>query len=229
MNSGSFKSLTREELDRLSTLSAVGRVLTTSRELKVGLEKVLDSICQALEANRGFIHLFSRTQEPFLELALDRSCDPPGQRFAFTQTLYQECLNSKKPFVVLDAAGASTSQSAVVGRIRSVMLHPITAKDEMVGVIYLDNLLKAGQFHQSDLEMLGIIADMISVALERSLTNQALDRKSKQLEAALGEIKAANQQLADSAHETIYKLSLAAEFRDDECGEHVQRVSYYSD
>lgn len=229
MSFGSLKSLSREEVARLATLSAVGKTLNTSTELASGLEGVLDSVMTALSADRGFIELLSPTLTPIIQIALDKSKDPWGRRFSYTQTLYQECLAQKEPLMMLDAAGDSASESAVTGSIRSVMLHPILSQDRLVGVLYLDNLLKAGQFHLPDLELLGIIADMVAVFLERSQSTRALAKKSKELEKAIGDVREANRLLADSAHETIFKLSVAAEFRDDECGEHVQRVSLYSE
>ena len=229
MKSGSLKSLTSEDVARLATLSAVGRTLNTCDDLRLGLEGVLASIMSALGADRGLVQLFNPAGEKRLEVARDQSVDPPGQQFAYTHTLFAECVQQRQPLVMLDAAGISASESAVAGRIRSVMLHPISTGSQLLGVLYLDSQLRAGQFRETDLELLGIIADMVAVFLERMRNSHALGKKSKQLEAALEELRKINEQMEESAHETIFKLSLAAEFRDDETGEHVERVSRYSE
>ncbi len=57
----------------------------------------------------------------------------------------------------------------------------------------------------------------------------ALDRtlKASKLEQTLAQLKKANDRLEGSADETIFKLSRAAEYRDDEGGDHLRRVSHY--
>jgi len=229
MKSGSLKSLSSEDVARLATLSAVGRTLNTCDDLRLGLESVLESVMSALGADRGLIQLLNPAGQKRLEVARDQSSQPPGREFAYTHTLFAECVQQRQPLMMLDAAGISASESVVSGRIRSVMLHPIATGAQLLGVVYLDSQLRVGQFRETDLELLGIIADMVAVFLERIRNSHALGKKSRQLEAALEELRKTNELMEESAHETIFKLSRAAEFRDDETGEHVERVSRYSE
>ncbi|MCA9792547.1 MAG: response regulator [Candidatus Eremiobacteraeota bacterium] len=210
---GSLKSLTSEDVAKLATLSTISKALNTSYEPDVVLWSVLEAMMVAMEADRGFVRLYDQEKKLVQEIALDKSVEPWGHRFRFTYTLLEECLTERKPVLMLDAEETARSESVVIAGIRSVMLHPLVAQNDLLGVVYLDSLMQAGRFKDNDLRLLGIICEMVAVALDRS-------RKA-------GQVIEANQKLDASAEETIYKLSRAAEYRDDEGGEHLRRVSQY--
>lgn len=227
LEAGSLKSLSAEDVVKLATLSVVGRALSTSYNLEEGLRAVLEALMTALDAERGFIKLCEPDGEFGLDISVDKSREPWAGSFNYSRTLLFECASKQQPVLMLDAASESASSSAIAIGTRSVMLHPIVGQSRLRGVLYLDSLLKVGRFRENELKLLGIIADMVSVFLERTFNASALVHKSLELESALIELKAVNTLLIGSAEETVYKLSRAAEFRDDEGGEHVQRVSHY--
>lgn len=204
----------------MAMLSVVSRALNSTQDIQAGLSSVLAELLTALNGDRGFVQLLSNTGEFAQEVALDRSVTPAGSHFQYSRTMFQKCLSERKPVLMLDVDSGSASDSVILTGIRSVMIHPLLSQHQLVGVLYLDSMVKAGRFLETDLQLLGIIADMVSVFLERAQSALALEAKSD-------ELRKANRMLAESAQETIYKLSRAAEFRDDEGGEHVQRVSHY--
>jgi diguanylate cyclase (GGDEF)-like protein len=220
VRAGALKSLSVEEVEKLAMLSAVSRSLNSTQDMHAGLHSVLGELLTALNGDRGFVQLLGPGGEFAQEVSIDRSTMPHGTTFKYSRTMFQKCLSERKPVLMLDVDGGSASDSVVLTGIRSVMIHPLLSQEQMVGVLYLDSMVKAGRFLETDLQLLGIIADMVTVFLERSASAAALENKQE-------ELRKANRLLAESAQETIYKLSRAAEFRDDEGGEHVQRVSHY--
>jgi putative two-component system response regulator len=56
---------------------------------------------------------------------------------------------------------------------------------------------------------------------------QAVDERTAELAAAVAELTRMQDELRASHEETIYRLARAAEFRDDETGQHLQRMSWY--
>lgn len=221
---GSLKSLSAEDVVKLVTLSSVSRALNVTSDTTEALTSVLETVMSALNADRGFIQL-SDQGRVLQEVSRDRSVTPHGDSFAYSTNLIQEGLAG--PVLMLDAKVESAFHSAISTGIRSVMVQPIISSSGVLGVIYLDSLLKVGRFLDNELTLLGIIADMVSVFLERTRNGQALLVKSRELEWTLADLVDANELFRTSAEETIFKLSRAAEFRDDETGEHVQRVSHY--
>jgi putative two-component system response regulator len=70
-----------------------------------------------------------------------------------------------------------------------------------------------------------------SLHLELTDQNARLDQKVRERTAdlweAVGHLEQAKQDLQVSREETIHRLSIAAEFRDDETSRHIQRMSHY--
>jgi putative two-component system response regulator len=56
----------------------------------------------------------------------------------------------------------------------------------------------------------------------------AVKEKTSQLENALQKIKETNVSLTQAYLDTLYRLSIAAEYRDDDTAGHIKRISYYS-
>lgn len=61
------------------------------------------------------------------------------------------------------------------------------------------------------------------LALEKQV-----NEKTFQLKGALGELKESNASLTKSYLDTIYRLSVAAEYRDEDTAGHIKRISHYS-
>jgi diguanylate cyclase (GGDEF)-like protein len=223
IQAGSLKSLSDTDFAKLSTLSFVSRILHTSHRLDEVLDSILSAIITSLGAHRGFIRLF----EPSLEVAQDHSNGQRRAQFQFSSTLVDSVLADQRPLVMLDAASQSSALSAIHTGTRSVMIQPILAGDRLIGLAYVDSLIRTGCFGGNELKLLGIIAEMLSGFLERTSNAAAVQQKSLLLQSTLEELQQANRRLSESAEETIYKLARAAEVRDDEGGEHVRRVSLY--
>ena len=59
--------------------------------------------------------------------------------------------------------------------------------------------------------------------------DQKLVEYSKELNKTISELKEANQELQEAYMDTIYRLALAAEYRDEDIASHITRMSLYSD
>ncbi|MDP2157815.1 MAG: HD domain-containing phosphohydrolase, partial [Nitrospirota bacterium] len=59
--------------------------------------------------------------------------------------------------------------------------------------------------------------------LEQEVRNRTYD-----LEVAMEELGSAHQEIKESYIETIYRLTLAAEFKDEDTATHIKRISYYT-
>lgn len=210
---GSLKSLSTEDVDRIALLAEVSEVLNSDASTETMLLKLVEVLCSAMGAQRGFIELFSDGGK--VHFARDYSSQEPATSFPFSQSLVQNCVENEKPLVVIEGQQAVATESMVVHGIRSVLIHPLKGHKALRGVVYLDSLITAGAFTENDLGMLGVFANMVGVALERHDKHMALQK--------------AQRSLADAAHGTIVRLSQVAEFRDSEGGAHLDRVSLYSE
>ncbi len=62
---------------------------------------------------------------------------------------------------------------------------------------------------------------------QKEQLERAVERRTSELAAVVAQLTRIQQELRSSQEETIYRLSRAAEFRDDETGQHLQRMSWY--
>ena len=216
---GALKNTTSEDLARLSTLSVVSKHLCGDHATESLIEIVLETLLTAFQADRGFVFL---EQDMRREWFLDLTQQDRTKPFPFTATLVESCREQRTPILMLDAESVAPTESIQINGIRSVMLAPLVARDGVLGVVYLDSLLKAGCFQENDLSLLGLIAEMLSIAVDRNLHADVIAEQS----IALTE---AEEQLERAAEETIQRLSLAAEYRDGETSLHLTRVSEYSE
>lgn len=218
---GSLKSPTTEDIARLATLSVVSNHLCRSLDTEELGRVVLETLLKAFEADRGFIHLFDEQGETIQRFHLDVTQEQEKWApFQFTTTWLENCLTSKAPVLVIDTEEVAPTQSVTMTGIRSVMLSPLLSEQRLLGVIYLDSLIRAGCFEQNDSRLLQVIAEMVSVAVDRNLKAATVVRQSVALDDAEAKLEMA-------AEETIRRLSRAAEFRDGETSEHLVRVSEY--
>jgi signal transduction histidine kinase len=90
--------------------------------------------------------------------------------------------------------------------LHSVMAAPLIVKDDLFGVVYADNRLIAGAFNQHKLDLLGVFAGHVSVALSNARLFQDLSETRAEL--AVGErMKTIGQVAAFVAHKVKNPLS----------------------
>ena len=80
-------------------------------------------------------------------------------------------------------------------------------RDEVLGVFQVLNKKSGNPFGKEDAELLGILANQAAAAVE-----------NVQL----------YEQVRDAAHDTIFRLAAAAEYKDKDTGRHIMRMSRYS-
>ncbi len=71
------------------------------------------------------------------------------------------------------------TQSVVILGLRSVMCAPLQLKDNILGVIYVDNRMQAGIFTQSDLELVSAIASNAAIAIDNARLYQLAVEKGR--------------------------------------------------
>jgi putative two-component system response regulator len=65
------------------------------------------------------------------------------------------------------------------------------------------------------------------VVSHNQLLEQEVRKRTYDLQKAMEEVEAAHEEIKNSYIETIYRLTLAAEFKDEDTATHIKRISYY--
>jgi putative nucleotidyltransferase with HDIG domain len=200
---------------KLKTLVEVGHVINSSLGLDRVLEQVMDSLIALVRAERGFLVLRDETGQPRVRIArgIDH-VDLDEDAFAFSRTIVQRVMSSGEPVLTTNAQEDPRfgAQASIVSlQLRSILCVPMKLKEEIIGVMFVDNRAHIGLFKDSDLELLSAFADQAAMAINNA---QLFDR-----------LQAANKELQIAYEATLQGWVRALDLRDKETEGHTQRVT----
>jgi PAS domain S-box-containing protein len=159
----------REELE---ALFQVTQVVNSSLDLDQVLNQVMDQIIYLTQAERGFLMLIEDEGE--LEFKTARNFDREtieGSAFNISRTIVQRVAERGTPVVTTNAQEDprfSAQESVVSYNLRSILCVPLKVKDEVTGVIYADNRIKAGLFGDRHRDLLTAFANQAAIAIDNA-------------------------------------------------------------
>jgi transcriptional regulator with GAF, ATPase, and Fis domain len=179
----------RSEIEGMTKLSDFNRHLLEIRAIPDQIEALLDAVIEVVHANKGFVILL-RDGDP--EIAAARNVDRETIPDAVTQlsdSILKKCIDTRQPLIVSDAVNDTmfnSSESVLDLQLSSVMVAPLIAQGQLLGLIYVGNDNVVNLFEQSSLEVLTVFAGQASLILQNAiLLNQLTtdrDRIAEELE-----------------------------------------------
>jgi two-component system, NtrC family, sensor kinase len=156
----------------LQVLYEVSRAVNSTLILDEILSIVMKKSIELLKAERGFLMLLDsdgclqfKTAHNIKKQELDKS------DLKVSTTIAEGVVKSGRSVYTSDALNDgrfSEKQSVLQMNIRSAMCVPLKIKDQMIGVVYLDNSSKANIFLQSDLYLFELFADQAALAIQNA-------------------------------------------------------------
>jgi transcriptional regulator with GAF, ATPase, and Fis domain len=178
------------EIEGMLKLGDFNRRLLEIRTVPDQIEALLDAVIDVVHANKGFVILL-RDGDP--EIAAARNVDRETVPDAVTQlsdSILRRCIDTCQPLIVSDAVNDTmfnSSESVLNLQLSSVMVAPLIAQGQLLGLIYVGNDNVVNLFEQSSLEVLTVFAGQASLILQNAiLLNQLTtdrDRIAEELEA----------------------------------------------
>ena len=169
----------------LSELLSVVQQMNAELDIERVLSVAARQIIEIFEAERVFLIDVKPEGELRFRLALDfkgRVVVRPEQEVS--HAVIRDVLCEAAPVLVLDATG--DTRFAEVSSVRLLHLHwvmaaPLIARGDVLGVVYADNRLFSGVFDQHTLDLLGIFANHVAVALRNARLFHELDATRSEL------------------------------------------------
>ncbi|MCB9655439.1 MAG: diguanylate cyclase [Deltaproteobacteria bacterium] len=204
-------------------------VLDPSRQSRL----VLDAVVRLLAADRGLLFLVGGPlRGPSREAPHESLAEPDvgrspraaksipleyfvgrtkegadvGADASYSLSVVEDVARTRAPVVVggPDAQTVRATESILVHDLRSVMAVPLLLRDELLGVVYVDNRLARGMFTESDVEVFSAIANHVAIALETARTVK--------LEAEV-EAERAQRQLSERLSSVVSSLGSTLELK----------------
>ena len=157
---------------RLALLARLAHSFNSSLDLDQVLNRVIDEVITAVHAERGFVMLHEaggRLAFPVARGIDQRTIEDPS--FQVSRGVLARVAAEGQPVLTSDAQHDdrfSMRQSIVTLGLRSILCVPLVVRDQVTGVIYVDNRLRAGIFTPADLELLVGIASSAAIAIENA-------------------------------------------------------------
>ncbi len=168
MSANSTQSLT----DRLALLYSLSQTFNSTLDLDEVLNRVMDEVIAATRAERGFVMLYGASGDLVFRVARgmdQRTIDEP--QFQVSRGVVERVARDGQPILTSDAQlddRFSMRHSVLDLGLRSLLCVPLKVHDRSLGVVYVDNRLRAGLFVQDDLELLSAIASSAAIAIENA-------------------------------------------------------------
>src|SRR6266567_1955464 len=156
--------------DRL--LYELARDLSSTLDLDVVLEKVMDRVITLMKASRGFIVLVDPDDGSVSVQMSSGEADPEKARqFLGSRTVIEHVVATGEAVVTTDASlddRFKSKQSVILQNLRSIIAVPLVTKGKVIGAVYVDNPFRASIFEEDDKEFLQAISDLAAIAIDNA-------------------------------------------------------------
>ncbi len=108
--------------------------------------------------------------------------DIENPEFQISRSVVDKTAASGEPILTSDAqldARFNMRQSIMAKGLRAILCVPIKIKEQQIGIIYVDNRLRAGIFTTEDLDLLNSISASAAIAIENARLYQLAIEKSR--------------------------------------------------
>ena len=201
--------------ERMEALAGVGSVINSSLGLKKVLDEVMDSLIVLMKAERGFLMLKDERGDFRVQIARDaNNQDLTEDVFSISKSIVRQVLERGETVLTTNArTDPRFEQQASVAayQLLSILCAPLKVKDELIGVIYVDNRAQTGIFSSDELELISMFANQAAVAIDNARLFDGL--------------QASNEELQEAYHATLEGWVRALDLRDKETEGHTKRVT----
>ena len=176
------RQITQElaEKKNLQELAKIGQVINSSLDPDEVLRIVMDTIVRLIGAERGFLMLRNAQGEFTTRVARNweqESIEPP--EFEISRTIVNRVTGEGKAILTTNAQEDPRfggQESIVAYNLRSILCVPLKVKDELTGVIYVDNRVREGLFTDEERNLLTDFANQAAVSIENARLFESVRR-----------------------------------------------------
>lgn len=198
----------------LSALYGVAAVASQSLDMKATLEQLLERVLMAVGCNLGAIHLLDDDRQ-MLNLAVQHGLSLDSiteiKRIPRGKGFVGQVINQGTPLLISNLAQESPLElTDIDGHLRICAGLPMRASGEMMGVLSVFGKITQADPSPEEMALLTTIADLAGVVVESARLRQ----RAKQA-AVLEERERLARELHDSVTQSLYSLTLLAEWGSD--------------
>lgn len=179
------KKLERENY-LLTVLYEAGKALSSKLDLEHICEQVISLACLIEGVERGFVMLFDERGEVAkqTEVRYRNPASASSKPQIILSSRVLELIRKERQPILIDDVSAderfSGSESLKISGLRSAMCAPLVGKNQLFGVLYVDNLEKASAFTQDELNVFALVAAQAGAAVDNAMAHEKIAQQSLQ-------------------------------------------------
>ncbi|NWF64527.1 MAG: GAF domain-containing protein [Chloroflexi bacterium] len=200
----------QREHGNMLALVEIGQIINSSLELDEVLRIVMDNIVRLTKAERGFLML--RNEQGKMTARIARNWEMESINSSeknVSRSVVQRVINTGESVVTTNAQEDQRfvgQESIVAFNLRSILCVPLKVKNDLIGVIYADNRIRAGIFAETEKELLEAFANQAAIAIDNA-------RLFSSLKGTLEEVTALKN-LMDNVFASIASGVITADIQD---------------
>ena len=173
-------------VDRLRLLYDVSRELTTERDVKVLLDRILGNLLTVYPAERVLVALKNETPKGFVVDAVRHHNVEADDAEELSRGIIRRVIETNEPVLSMDALiddRLNRFQSVIDYHIRSVLSVPVFHLNEgVMGALYVDHRGIGNAFSEADQTFLQAFANLVGVALVNARMCEQLEERAQYLQ-----------------------------------------------
>ncbi|WP_375759828.1 ATP-binding protein [Corallococcus exercitus] len=203
--------------ERMRILQEVAKLLSVTDDLEALPGKVLDLAFQILHVDRGVILLVDEGTGK-LEPRVTKTAEGTAVRGPiYSQNIVDFVLRRSVAALFSDAVNdprLGAAESVIFSSIRASMCVPLKPRDEVLGVLYVDNVSTPKSFSEDDLDFLVAFAGQAALALENARLYRRIEQETVQRMQLIMDAKLASlaAMVGGMAHELRNPLNFISNF-----------------
>jgi Nif-specific regulatory protein len=179
-NINHIKNLTKDEFESLYEFTEILNSATRQESL---IEDAIDIVIKVINAERGLFVKYDEAYDTFSIITARKiSNESITDLHEFSSGILQKVIKERKPLLYHDVMSdphLSQFESVQIQRIKSVIGVPINRDGKVWGVIIADSQLDRREFTDENLLFLSFFSNLVSLALDRILKLEELEKENQ--------------------------------------------------
>lgn len=162
--------LTHGEKDLIDIFVKIANLLTGEQNLDVVAGQLLDAIGDRISFDRSIMMLWDSEINELVPAAIRPDRGNSGLEKQFSSTISEKAFQERVGILTSNAMmdpRFTGKESIMIQGIRSAMCVPMWDKENTIGVIYLDSLMKECVYSSEDLKLLSVLASFAAIGISQ--------------------------------------------------------------
>jgi transcriptional regulator with GAF, ATPase, and Fis domain/tetratricopeptide (TPR) repeat protein len=181
----SLKHLLWEETSRrehlLEEIFKLANEITSIRDTKELIQNIISAVIQLTRAERGAIFTYQEGRFTLRASKNLTSSEFENPEFSSSLKIIRDVYRSRKGCITRFQAIKDSKLPYSSKNIRSAICVPMIIREEVTGVLYVDNRFLSSAFDDADLTLLSYFAAQVSIAFDNMMAHEQIQLTSERL------------------------------------------------